>query len=52
MVVNPFTPQIAKLARFSLGRFTNHWANEEELNKPAILKDKKFPRTYQHSGMF
>ncbi|KAI9646641.1 hypothetical protein NHQ30_004637 [Ciborinia camelliae] len=33
MVVNTFTPHIAKLARFSLGRFTNRWANEEELKK-------------------
>ncbi|KAJ8068555.1 hypothetical protein OCU04_002270 [Sclerotinia nivalis] len=44
MVVNTFTPHIAKLARFSLGRLTNRWANEEELNKPAILKDNKIPK--------
>lgn len=31
MVVGNFTPHIAKFARFSLGRFTNRWANEEEL---------------------
>lgn len=31
MVVYTFTPHIAKFARFSLGRFTNRWANEEEL---------------------
>lgn len=31
MVVHSFTPHIAKFARFSLGRFTNRWANEEEL---------------------
>ncbi|KAB8300558.1 hypothetical protein EYC80_000717 [Monilinia laxa] len=44
MVVGNFTPHIAKFARFSLGRFTNRWANEEELNKPAILKENKMPK--------
>ncbi|ESZ94252.1 hypothetical protein SBOR_5386 [Sclerotinia borealis F-4128] len=44
MVVNTFIPHIAKFARFSLGRFTNRWANEEELNKPSILKDNKMPK--------
>ncbi|ATZ47706.1 hypothetical protein BCIN_03g00170 [Botrytis cinerea B05.10] len=44
MVVHTFTPHIAKFARFSLGRFTNRWANEEELNKPAILKENRIPK--------
>ncbi|KAM3080338.1 hypothetical protein ACMFMG_005298 [Clarireedia jacksonii] len=35
---------LAKCLRFTLGRFTNRWASEEELNKPKLLKENKFPK--------
>ncbi|PQE05348.1 hypothetical protein CJF31_00008860 [Rutstroemia sp. NJR-2017a BVV2] len=35
---------LAKCLRFTLGRFTNRWASEEELNKPKLLKEHKFPQ--------